>query len=163
MRVKWIVVLAAVAVALPAGNLSAEPETPDCGLCQDSGSGGGGITGPGGGPAQHRFGPTVLSCVANGNGEICRDCDAFNACHTDWQNNTCVYFHWACGQTQAASDAVKFVDPLDPRGVEAVLAANPVHLTLVGGKYLAVLDCDGHVIEARRVGISAGRPVPPSA
>lgn len=103
--------LLALGALLTVSSVSVTPLSAEDGVgcknCTDSSGGGGGPTGSSSGSVHSFGGP---DCTGSTD-PICRDCHAFNACHTGPQGNgTCETNHWACGATQAGIDAFEGVD-----------------------------------------------------
>lgn len=135
------------AASLAATNLSAEQSGEGCKRCSSMSGGGGGLTGPSSG-AMHSFGGPVCTGTTE---SACKDCHAFNACHTNLQNGNCEDFHWACGQTQAGLDAYEHADAMSESAVRLAVATAPRELRWSAAGYLVRVNCEGLVVEAKRV------------
>jgi hypothetical protein len=126
---------------------TAEDAVP-CQLCYNDNVGG--VGGPAG-PSQygwHNF--TAGTCLTAS--ENCRDCRAFNACHTKPQSGqNCTTLHWGCGQTQAARDVLDASSLASLDQLKAETAIHSSELALTEDGYLVHLDCKGRVSEARAV------------
>lgn len=120
-----------------------------CKNCTDVSAGGGGISGSSSGSGHSFAGP---DCTGSSD-PACRDCHAFNACHTNPQfNGTCYTNHWACGATQAGRDAFENADPASSETVLLALSEAPLEIRWLSSGYLVRVDCRGTVVEAKLVG-----------
>jgi hypothetical protein len=77
--------------------MAVAPALMDCNKCEDEGG-------------QHSF---------TGSGAM-MDCEAFNACHSNWQTGNCGQWHYGCGETETADLAV-VAQSDDPESVQAYL------------------------------------------
>ncbi len=153
----FVVMVTVALLALPTGSVAAEESTGDCKVCESLIGGGGGITGPTNHNG-HEFSGQLCSGGHYGN-LWCRDCHVFNSCHDNNQPGDCDDFHWACGTTIGMVEAV---DGVDLRDADEVLAATyqyPGGVRILAIGYLALVDCEGAIVGARRLTESTIRAV----
>lgn len=130
-----------------ASNSIAEDAVP-CQLCYNNRVGGG--EGPAG-SSQYGWHNFISGTCLTPN-DNCRDCRAFNACHTDPQSGqNCTTAHWGCGQTQAAREVLDASSLASIDQLKAQTAIHSSELALTEDGYLVHLDCKGRVSEARAV------------
>lgn len=87
-------------------------------------------------------------------GGTCKDCNVFNSCHGDPQQPfSCDEFHWACGTTLSALDAVDraMKYPFGDAGIVRVASAIPEHVSVVAAGYLIVRGCFGEIVASYKV------------
>lgn len=87
-------------------------------------------------------------------GERCKDCNVFNSCHGNPQTPfTCDLYHWACGASASAIEAVDkaMTAPIGDVAIIQVASRMPHHVSIVSAGYVLVKGCKGEILAAYKV------------
>ena len=84
----------------------------------------------------------------------CKDCQLFNSCHTNWQDDVCDVYHWNCASLSAAMvlELKEAVRKLSAEDLARLVARGSGRLRIeIERGVVQVLDCAGAVFAQEQV------------
>ncbi len=100
--------------------------------------------------------------LADGEGGGCKDCKAFNSCHSNTQQFSCRERHDACGAASSfAANTLKHFDTLSVAQARVLVKRSAGYLKLIDERrLLASLDCRGRIVGYVQVSDSSSISAP---